>query len=104
MRWSLQEDEHAIDKVAVSMVGRQVARGDLKCAVHQTGCSAVVHATVLVLGIGAPSTTAFVLAALSAGREGVRGLWRGGRRWRVGARWYAAVLVIPGLAWAPPGR
>jgi uncharacterized protein len=54
---------------------------------------------LLVLGIGAPSITAFVLTALSAGREGVRELWRGGTRWRVGARWYAAVLIIPGLAW-----
>jgi membrane protease YdiL (CAAX protease family) len=54
---------------------------------------------LLVLGIGAPSITAFVLAALTTGREGIRGLWRGGTRWRVGARWYAAVLVIPGLAW-----
>jgi len=44
MRWGLQEDEHAIDKVAVSAVG-DVARGDLKWAVHQTGCPAVVHAT-----------------------------------------------------------
>jgi hypothetical protein len=31
--------------------------------------------------------------------DGVQGLWRGGTRWRVGARWYAAVLVVPGLAW-----
>jgi membrane protease YdiL (CAAX protease family) len=54
---------------------------------------------LLVLGIGAPSITAFLLASLSAGREGVRGLWRGGTRWRVGARWYAAVFIIPGLAW-----
>jgi membrane protease YdiL (CAAX protease family) len=55
--------------------------------------------TLLLLGIGAPSVTAFVLAALSASRDGVQGLWRGGTRWRVGAWWYAAVLVIPGLAW-----
>lgn len=53
---------------------------------------------LLVLGIGAPSIAAFVLAAVSAGRGGARRLWRGGTRWRVGVRWYVAVLVIPGLA------
>jgi len=53
---------------------------------------------LLLLGIGAPSITAFVLSAVVDGREGIRRLWRGGRRWRVGFAWYAAVLLIPGLA------
>lgn len=64
---------------------------------HTDGESAT-GTLLLVLGIGAPSITAFVLAGVNAGRGGVRRLWRGGTRWRVGVRWYAAVLVIPGLA------
>ncbi|MGH2773855.1 MAG: CPBP family intramembrane glutamic endopeptidase [Actinomycetota bacterium] len=51
-----------------------------------------------LLGIGAPTLTAFVLVALSSGRKGVGGLWRAGVRWRTGARWYAIVLILPGLA------
>jgi uncharacterized protein len=52
----------------------------------------------LVLGAAAPSTTAFVLTAVYAGRKGVRGLLRQAARWRVGAGWYAVVLAAPGLA------
>jgi membrane protease YdiL (CAAX protease family) len=70
----------------------------------RTGRESTAGALLLLFGIGAPTVTAFVLAALSAGRQGVRGLWRGGTRWRVGIAWYAAVLVIPsvasGAAWA----
>ena len=51
-----------------------------------------------LLGIGAPTLTAFVLVALTSGREGVGRLWRAGTRWRTGARWYAIVLVLPGIA------
>jgi membrane protease YdiL (CAAX protease family) len=51
-----------------------------------------------LLGIGAPTLTAFVLIGLSSGREGVARLWRAGVRWRTGARWYAIVLILPGLA------
>ena len=51
-----------------------------------------------LLGIGAPTLTAFVLVALGSGREGVRGLWRAGARWRTGARWYAIVLILPAVA------
>jgi len=53
---------------------------------------------LLLLGIGAPSITAFVLSAAIDGREGIRRLWRGGTRWRVGGAWYAVVLLLPGLA------
>jgi membrane protease YdiL (CAAX protease family) len=51
-----------------------------------------------LLGIGAPTLTAFVLVALTSGREGVGRLWRAGVRWRTGVRWYAIVLILPGLA------
>jgi membrane protease YdiL (CAAX protease family) len=51
-----------------------------------------------LLGIGAPTLTAFVLIGLRSGREGVARLWRAGVRWRTGARWYAIVLILPGLA------
>ena len=55
--------------------------------------------TLLVLGVGAPTITAFVLTARVAGRAGVRRLWRQGTRWRVSAAWYAVVLAGPGLAY-----
>jgi membrane protease YdiL (CAAX protease family) len=51
-----------------------------------------------LLGIGAPTFTAFVLVALGSGRGGVARLWRAGVRWRTGVRWYAFVLILPGLA------
>ena len=53
---------------------------------------------LLVLGVGAPSLIAVVYSALGDGRAGIRRLWRGGTRWRVRAGWYAAVVVVPGLA------
>jgi membrane protease YdiL (CAAX protease family) len=53
---------------------------------------------LLILGVGAPSLTAVVCSVLGDGRAGIRRLWRGGTRWRVGAGWYAAVVVVPGLA------
>jgi membrane protease YdiL (CAAX protease family) len=70
----------------------------LPLILRRTHMESTTGILLLVLGGGAPSITAFVLVALTAGREGVRGLWRGGTRWRVGVRWYAAVLIIPGLA------
>jgi membrane protease YdiL (CAAX protease family) len=51
-----------------------------------------------LLGIGAPTLTAFVLVARKSGWEGIGRLWRAGVRWRTGARWYAIVLILPGLA------
>ena len=60
----------------------------------QEGWGALLQA----LGIFAPTGTAFVLTALAAGRHGVRRLWWQGLRWRVGAGWYAFVLLGPGLA------
>jgi membrane protease YdiL (CAAX protease family) len=51
-----------------------------------------------LLGIGAPTLTAFVLIGLRSGRGGVGRLWRAGVRWRTGARWYAIVLILPGFA------
>jgi uncharacterized protein len=54
--------------------------------------------SLLLLGAGAPSITAFVLSAVSDGRAGVRRLGRAGTRWRVNPCWYLAILVIPGLA------
>jgi uncharacterized protein len=76
----------------------------LPLILRRTHAESTTGTLLQVLGGSAPSITAFVLAALAAGREGVRSLWRGGTRWRVGVRWYAAVLIIPGLvagaAWA----
>ena len=51
-----------------------------------------------LLGIGAPSITAFVLVGLRWGRQGVVRLWRRGLHWKTGMRWYVVVLVLPGLA------
>lgn len=55
--------------------------------------------SLLVLGAGAPSITAFVLSAAQDGRAGVRRLLRAGTRWRVNIGWYLAILAIPGLAY-----
>jgi membrane protease YdiL (CAAX protease family) len=54
--------------------------------------------SLLLLGAGAPSITAFVLSAVFDGRAGVRRLRRAGTRWRVNPGWYLAILAIPGLA------
>lgn len=56
--------------------------------------------TVLLplIGIGAPTWIAYVVAALGSGRPGVRWLWRRGLRWQVGLRWYLVVLLLPALA------
>jgi uncharacterized protein len=54
--------------------------------------------SLLLLGAGAPSITAFVLSAVFDGRAGVRRLGRAGTRWRVNPGWYLTILVIPGLA------
>jgi uncharacterized protein len=53
-----------------------------------------------LIGIGAPTLTAFVVAAIGSGRQSARGLWRSGLHWRVGIRWYLVVLLLPGLAFA----
>lgn len=45
--------------------------------------------TVCLLGIG--------LTYLLEGRDGLRDLFSSMRRWRVGARWYLAPLIFPGL-------
>jgi membrane protease YdiL (CAAX protease family) len=55
--------------------------------------------SLLVLGAGAPSITAFVLSAAHDGWAGVRRLGRAGARWRVNLGWYLAILGIPGLAY-----
>jgi membrane protease YdiL (CAAX protease family) len=54
--------------------------------------------SLLVLGAGAPSITAFALSAACDGWAGVRRLARAGTRWRVNIGWYLAILAIPGLA------
>jgi uncharacterized protein len=54
--------------------------------------------SLLVLGAGAPSLTAFVLSAAFDGWAGVRRLGRAGTRWRANIGWYLAILAIPGLA------
>ena len=61
-----------------------------------------ITGTVLLplIGIGAATLTAFVVAGARSGREGVRRLWRSGLRWRVGIRWYLVVLLLPGLAFS----
>ena len=55
--------------------------------------------SLLLMGAGAPSMTAFVLSAARDGWAGVRRLGRAGTRWRVNIGWYLAILVIPGLAY-----
>jgi membrane protease YdiL (CAAX protease family) len=55
--------------------------------------------SLLLLGAGAPSITAFVLSAAFDGWAGVRRLGRAGTRWRVNIGWYLAILAIPGLAY-----
>ena len=55
--------------------------------------------SLLILGAGAPSITAFVLSAGHDGWTGVRRLGRAGTRWRVNLGWYLAILAIPGLAY-----
>jgi membrane protease YdiL (CAAX protease family) len=55
--------------------------------------------SLLILGAGAPSITAFVLSAVHDGWAGVRRLGRAGTRWRVNIGWYLAILTIPGLAY-----
>ena len=55
--------------------------------------------SLLILGAGAPSITAFVLSAGHDGWTGVRRLGRAGTRWRVHIGWYLAILAIPGLAY-----
>jgi hypothetical protein len=55
--------------------------------------------SLLLLGAGAPSITAFVLSAAHDGWAGVRRLGRAGTRWRVNIGWYLAILAIPGLAY-----
>ncbi len=55
--------------------------------------------SLLILGAGAPSITAFVLSAVHDGWAGVRRMGRAGARWRVNPGWYLAILAIPGLAY-----
>jgi membrane protease YdiL (CAAX protease family) len=55
--------------------------------------------SLLILGAGAPSITAFVISAVHDGWAGVRRLGRAGTRWRVNLGWYLAILAIPGLAY-----
>ena len=55
--------------------------------------------SLLILGAGAPSITAFVLSAAHDGWAGVRRLGRAGIRWRVNIGCYLAILAIPGLAY-----
>ncbi|HEV2929888.1 MAG TPA: hypothetical protein VGW74_14440, partial [Propionibacteriaceae bacterium] len=55
--------------------------------------------SLLILGAGAPSITAFVLSAVHDGWAGVRRLGRAGARWRVNPGWYLGILAIPGLAY-----
>jgi uncharacterized protein len=55
--------------------------------------------SLLLLGAGAPSITAFVLSAVHDGWAGLRRLGRAGTRWRVNVGWYLVILAIPGLAY-----
>src|SRR5918994_3817575 len=50
--------------------------------------------SLLVLGAGAPSLTAFILSAAYDGWAGLRRLGRAGTRWRVNIGWYFAILTI----------
>jgi membrane protease YdiL (CAAX protease family) len=47
-----------------------------------------------------PLGAALIAAAVAGGRRGLRDLLRGAVRWRVGARWYAAALLLPAASTA----
>jgi membrane protease YdiL (CAAX protease family) len=48
----------------------------------------------LIAGYG-PALAAVLVAGLTQGRDGLRQLFAGLARWRVGLRWYLAALLIP---------
>lgn len=53
-----------------------------------------VFAVLFILsGLLGPTLAAFIMTAVTEGRAGVRGLLRRYVLWRVGARWYALVLL-----------
>ncbi|HYY78793.1 MAG TPA: CPBP family glutamic-type intramembrane protease [Actinomycetes bacterium] len=79
---------YAVSVAALAVVGlpRPAAGGDRQAQV------ALVLFPVMVVAVGAVGV---VLTAATGGRDGVAALlWRM-RRWRVGARWYAALLIPP---------
>ena len=54
---------------------------------------------LFVLAVCAPTFTSLVLTGIIGGREGLRELFGRLFRWRVGARWYALVLLgVPAVA------
>ena len=50
---------------------------------------------LLIVGATGPSVAAIIVAYCVAGGKGVRHLFADFGKWRVGARWYAAVIFIP---------
>lgn len=50
---------------------------------------------MFVAMLAGPSLSGLAMTALVDGRAGLRELWARMRRWRVGARWYAAAVLIP---------
>lgn len=61
--------------------------------------TSLVGVSPVAVGIIAliPTPVAFLVAALSEGRQGLRHLWRLSLGWRVAPRWYLIVILIPTL-------
>lgn len=53
------------------------------------------YAPLFLAMLAGPSLSGILLAAFSGGRSGLNDLFTRMRFWRVGARWYAAALLIP---------
>jgi membrane protease YdiL (CAAX protease family) len=47
--------------------------------------------------LAGPFVTGIVMTALVDGRQGLRGLFGGMAKWRVGIKWYGALLLFPAL-------
>ena len=98
---------------AIAWGGSLITAGPL----FLSGAAIELEADALqLLGIGlsvlaGPLLAGLAMTALVDGRAGLRRLASGAVRWRVGARWYAALLIFPTLllaaslalaAWAAP--
>lgn len=76
----------------VLVYGPDVLGGEVARAGETT--RSLIAFPLLVVGVG---LTGLLLTAVVDGRRGLRRLWGGVRRWRVGASWYAVALLPPAL-------
>jgi membrane protease YdiL (CAAX protease family) len=79
---------YAVSVAALAVVGlpRPAASGDRQAQ------AALLLFPVMVVAVG---VIGVVLTAAADGRDGLGALWSRMRRWRVGARWYAVLLIPP---------